>query len=194
MCDMDYFTAYFDEPLIEHIAQEMNKYAADLIREELSDFSRLQLWKDTTLGRKYVFLALCMLMKHCVKHKIHHYWSKDNTVPTPLFRKDMSGDRFAILLRCLHFASKEDQTQDDRLWMVRHILNEFVGKYRDFYVPVQKLVIDESLELFKGCLAFKQYISSKCYRFGLKFFVLCDCETRIVTHDIVYGYKCRHCC
>lgn len=43
--------------------------------------------------------------------------------------------------------------------------------------PFQKVVIDESLILFKGRLAFKQYIPSKHHCFGMKVFVLCDCET-----------------
>ncbi|XP_069176365.1 aspartic and glutamic acid-rich protein-like [Procambarus clarkii] len=55
MCEMDYFTAYFDEPLMEHLVQETNKYASDLIdEEELSDFSRLQRWKDTTVGEMFI--------------------------------------------------------------------------------------------------------------------------------------------
>ncbi|XP_069176297.1 piggyBac transposable element-derived protein 4-like [Procambarus clarkii] len=162
MCEMDYFTAYFDEPLVEHLVRETNKYASDLIdEEELFDYSRLQRWKDTTVGEMYVFLTLCMLMKYCVKHVMDHYWSKDHTVPTPMFGKYMSRDRFAINLGCLHFANDEDRNYDDRLWKVRHVLNELTGKYRDFYVPAQNLVIDESLVLFKGLPAFKQYIPSK---------------------------------
>ena len=62
MCEMDYFTAYFDEPLMEYIVQQTNLHAAYLIEKELSDFSRLQRWKNTTVGEMYVFLALCMLM------------------------------------------------------------------------------------------------------------------------------------
>ncbi|XP_069177119.1 piggyBac transposable element-derived protein 4-like [Procambarus clarkii] len=187
MSEMDYFTAYFDKPLMEYIVQETNKYAADLIdEEELSDFSRLQRWQDTTVREMYVFLALCMLMKHCVKQVIDHYWSKDHTVPTPMFRKYMSRDRFAIILRCLHFANDEDRNDDDGLWEVRYVLNELIGKYRDFYVPAQKLVIDESLVLFKERLTFKQYIPPKRHRFGLKFFVLYDYETEIVLHMIMY--------
>ena len=47
-------------------------------------------------------------------------------------------------------------------------------------------MIDESLVLFRGRVAFRQYISSKLHRFGLKFFVLCDCETGYVLDMLVY--------
>ena len=52
--------------------------------------------------------------------------------------------------------------------------------------PFQKLVIDESLILFKGRLIFKQYIRTKRNRFGIKIYVLCDCATGIVLDMIVY--------
>ncbi|XP_069174934.1 piggyBac transposable element-derived protein 4-like [Procambarus clarkii] len=119
--------------------------------------------------------------------KAADYWSKDNAVPTPLFGKYMSRDRFLLILQCLHFTNNADERQDDRLWRVRHVLNDLIGKFRDYYVPAQKLVIDESLVLFKGRAAFKQYIPSKRHPFGLKFFVLCDCESGMVLHMILYS-------
>ena len=48
-------------------------------------------------------------------------------------------------------------------------------------------MIDESLIiLFKGRLVWKQYIPSKRHRFGIKIFVLCDCETGLILEPIVY--------
>ncbi|KAM7294400.1 uncharacterized protein ISCGN_023906 [Ixodes scapularis] len=48
------------------------------------------------------------------------------------------------------------------------------------------LCIDESLLLFKGRLAFKQYIPSKRSRFGLKSFVLCNVKTGLVLDIVTY--------
>ena len=48
------------------------------------------------------------------------------------------------------------------------------------------MVIDESLILFKGRLKFKQYIPSKRHRFGIKMYVLCDCETGIVLNLCIH--------
>ena len=53
-------------------------------------------------------------------------------------------------------------------------------------MPYQKLVIDESLVLWRGRLSFKQYIPSKRHRFGLKLFVLCDCKSGYVQDIILY--------
>ena len=52
--------------------------------------------------------------------------------------------------------------------------------------PFQNLCIDESLMLWKGRLAFRQYIPFKRHRFGVKLFLLCDCETKFVLDFIVY--------
>lgn len=55
--------------------------------------------------------------------------------------------------------------------------------------PFRNLCIDESLLLFKGQLGFKQFIPSKRSRFGIKLYVLCDCETGYVLDIIVYTGK-----
>ncbi|XP_069167652.1 piggyBac transposable element-derived protein 4-like [Procambarus clarkii] len=99
----------------------------------------------------------------------------------------MSRDRFLLIPRCLHFENNANEDRHDRLWKVRKVFSDLRGKFRDYFVPGQNVVIDESLVLFKGRLAFKQYIPSKRHCFGLKFFVLCDCETDIVLDMILYS-------
>jgi hypothetical protein len=42
------------------------------------------------------------------------------------------------------------------------------------------------LTLFKGRLSFIQYTPSKRHRFGIKTFVICDCETGYVLYFILY--------
>jgi hypothetical protein len=54
------------------------------------------------------------------------------------------------------------------------------------FSPFQDLVIDKSMALFKGRLMFKQYIKTKRHKFGIKLYVLCDCETGYVLDFIVY--------
>ncbi|XP_069187203.1 piggyBac transposable element-derived protein 4-like [Procambarus clarkii] len=88
-------------------------------------------------------------------------------------------------IMCLHFENNSNEDRHDRLWKVRKMFSDMRGKFRDYFVPGQNVVIDKSLVLFKGRLAFKQYIPSKRDRFGLKFFVLCDCETGIVLDMIL---------
>ena len=59
-------------------------------------------------------------------------------------------------------------------------------KFRFCTYPTKNLCIDESLMLWKGRLIFKVYIPSKRNRFGIKFFLLVDCASKIVLDFIIY--------
>lgn len=51
------------------------------------------------------------------------------------------------------------------------------------------MAIDESPILFKGRLIFKQYIKTERAGFGIKLFVIADCETGYVLEFMVYTEK-----
>ena len=131
-------------------------------------------------SRVLFFLALALLMPLKSKHNIAEYWKNDPMIPTPIFPKFMSRDRFHLLTRFLHFADNNRPDEEDRIWKIRNLFKMILGSFSKYFYPFQRVVIDESLILFKGRLAFKQYIPSKRHRFGMKVFVLCDCETGIL--------------
>ncbi|KAJ8929857.1 hypothetical protein NQ314_017462 [Rhamnusium bicolor] len=60
---------------------------------------------------------------------------------------------------------------------------------KETFYPFQNLCIDESLVLFKSRIFFKQYIPSKRHEFGVKFFLICDCETGYILDFIIYTGK-----
>ncbi|XP_045103527.1 piggyBac transposable element-derived protein 4-like [Portunus trituberculatus] len=134
----------------------------------------------------YVWLAHTMLMPHVKKHKAQDYWSKDELIHTPIFGKYMGRDRYLSIYKFLHFATNMGPVPNDRLYKVRYLISLLQEKMRRFFKPYQKLVIDESLVLFRGRLNFIQYIPSKHHCFGLKFFVLCDCKTGYILDFVIY--------
>ncbi|XP_066965649.1 piggyBac transposable element-derived protein 4-like [Macrobrachium rosenbergii] len=148
--------------------------------------SRVQKWVDTDPHEIYVYFALLLLMPLMKKHVLQDYWKQDPLIPTPIFPKFMTRDRFLLLTRFMHFADNGNPNSNDRIWKIRPFLSLVVGNFKRVFHPFQKIVIDESLILFKGRLILKQYIPSKRHRFGVKLFVLCDCETGIVLDIIVY--------
>ncbi|XP_069176209.1 piggyBac transposable element-derived protein 4-like [Procambarus clarkii] len=99
---------------------------------------------------------------------------KDTTIE----EMDMSCDRFLLLLRCLNFENNAKEDRHDRLWKVRKIFIELRRKFRDYFVPAQSVLTDESLVLFKGQLAFTQYIPSKRHQMNK--------STRAVTKIRIY--------
>lgn len=186
--ESDYFEAYFGPDVMQLIVSETNKYYAYMMEHaDYTPQSRVHRWSDTNADEMYVFFALLLLMPHCKKHVVTDYWKADPMIPTPIFTRFMQRDRFLLLLRFLHFAdNSNDRGGDDRLWKVRDVMQMVIDGFKKYFYPFQKVVIDESLVLFKGRLVFKQYIPSKRHRFGIKLFVLCDCETGTILDMIVY--------
>jgi hypothetical protein len=106
-------------------------------------------------------------------------------MPLPNFLISCLG-AYLLLLRLLHFSDNKNPREGDRLYKIKPIIDHLRTKFSQMFSPFQDLCIDESLTLFKGRLLFKQYIPSKRHRFGIKTFVICDCETGYVLDFIVY--------
>ncbi|CAK9796635.1 PiggyBac transposable element-derived protein 4 [Anthophora quadrimaculata] len=98
----------------------------------------------------------------------------------------MSRDRYLTLLSKLHFVDHNEQSSG-RLHKINSVSSKLKKSFKDSFSPFQNLCIDESLLLFKGRLAFKQYIPAKRSRFGIKTYVLCDCKTGYVLDVNIYA-------
>lgn len=94
---------------------------------------------------------------------------------------------FILLLRLLHFTDNSaSHVHTDPLHKIRIIVDHLKSCFKQYLCPFQNICIDESLLLFKGRIFFRQYIPFKRHRFGIKFFLLCDCETGYVLDFIIY--------
>ncbi|XP_069181274.1 piggyBac transposable element-derived protein 4-like [Procambarus clarkii] len=60
---------------------------------------------------------------------------------------------------CLHFENNANEGRHDRLWKVQKVFSDMMGKFRNYFVTAQNVVIDESLVLFNGQLAFKYLLA-----------------------------------
>ena len=76
--------------------------------------------------------------------------------------------------------------RSDRLWKIRPAFDFLVDRFSSIFMPGKNLSMDESLLLSKGRLFFKQYIPKKRNRFGIKLFLLCNCETRYILRFFIY--------
>jgi hypothetical protein len=130
-----------------------------------------------------------MLMARNRRNSQKEYWSNDVLLNSKMFSATMARDRFLSVLRMLHFSNNKDQTEGDRLHKVRGLFDKFLTIFQDSFILFQDLCVDESLVLFKGRLNFKQYIKTKRHRFGIKLYLLCDCETGYVSNFRVYTGK-----
>lgn len=186
----EYFHLFFDDTLMDLIVSETNSFFE--FRggvDAFSQYSPAHRWKDSSVGEMYVFLALTLLMPMVKKHSIKEYWKRDCLTYISAFGKYMTRDRYLNLLSFMHFADNNNVDRDDSMFKVRKVFDDLMAKFRTLFRPDQKVVIDESLVLFRGRVSFRQYIRTKRHRFGLKIFVLCDCRSGSVLDMILYTGK-----
>ena len=187
--DIDYFVRLFLlYEVFDFLAAESNRYAAQyLATQTLGPRARAQAWKPATRSDMKRFIAIYSLSGIVQKSQLQQYWTHDVYLETPGFGRIMSRDRFLLLLQFLHFSNKEAATPGDRLAKLRPLTDMMFGLFERLDTPHQFISIDEELVLFKERLLFKQYIPSKCARFGLKIFALCDTHGYFYTASVYTG-------
>ena len=185
---LKYFEFFFTQELVELIATETNKYYGYLESQGHSEHSRIKRWRPVEYKEMYSYFAVALLMPHVRKNKLNSYWSNDEFIITPIFSRLMKRDRFLLITKLLHFTDNNAPLPEakDSLQKVRVIVDHLKNKFKEAFCPFKNLCIDESLLLFRGRVFFRQYIPSKRHRFGVKFFLLCDCDTGYILDFIVY--------
>ncbi|KAG5867349.1 hypothetical protein JTB14_038395 [Gonioctena quinquepunctata] len=184
---LECFEVFFSNEFIDNIVSETNNYYQHLsTKTRFSASSRARSWTPVDRHEMYIFIAVTLLMPLTKKQRINDYWSTDSFLLTPAFGQIMPRDRYLLLLKMLHFGDNDNPNQNDKLFKIRLILDHLRQCFTNSFEPFQNVCIDESLMLFKGRISFKQYIPSKRHRFGIKLFILCDCETSYILDFIIY--------
>ena len=178
--------------MIDHLVTQTNLYATQYIEREhgnLGPRSTVHQWIPTDRPEMLTLMGILILMGIIHKPRIAMYWSTDDILATPIFNQVMRRDRFLLLMRFLHFADNRQYNPNDpghdKLYKLREIINMTKRRYPEVYYPGKYLSMDKSLVLFKGRLSFKQYISSKRSRFGIKLYQLCT-PSGILLDFLVY--------
>jgi hypothetical protein len=99
--------------------------------------------------------------------------------------------RFEQILRAVHFVNLNDPNlnKTDRFHKLGIILPQILTNFRRVVAPGEFLTLDEQLMPYKGKLSIKQYNPKKRGRFGVKSFILMDCEHRYVLDILPYQGK-----
>ena len=128
------------------------------------------------------------------RHSLKDYWSRDKQYYTPFYSNVMARDRFFHILRYLHFENNgdppnHDDPDYDRLWKIRRIFDTLNNKFCELYNLAEHLALDEVILLYKGRVAFQQYIPKKHKRFGIKIYKLCDALVYTYDMSVYLGNK-----
>jgi hypothetical protein len=156
----------FGGKMSDSIVEETNNYhdfcTGDATHNTASHQAK---WLSTNRSEMYTFLATIMLISVTKKNKILDYRTTDPMIATSMFRELFSRDRYIALLKYVHFNDNSNQVDDDSLYKIRPVMDELQKRFKLLISSYKNLCIDEALLLWKGRLAFKQYISSKRRRF-----------------------------
>ncbi|XP_046393696.1 piggyBac transposable element-derived protein 4-like [Ischnura elegans] len=100
----DFFFLVANDEFVNIIIRETNANAVDILSRSPLPRSRITEWKDVTRDELEVFFGLLFLMGNIRLNRIPYYWKRSNLYDFPIFRQNMSRDRFMLILRALHFS------------------------------------------------------------------------------------------
>lgn len=120
-------------------------------------------------------------------HTLDFLWHK--SFGPPIFHSTMGRQRCKQIYRYLRFDEKSTRSQrldHDKFTHVREILDRFAENCQTSYVPNFELTIDEQLMPLKSRCPFIVFMPNKPDKFGLKFWILAEVESRYVVNIIPY--------
>ncbi|XP_022831449.1 piggyBac transposable element-derived protein 4-like isoform X2 [Spodoptera litura] len=204
----DAFTDIWDEEIIRLIVTETNRYAHQVIDAEreagtLKASSRLHSWTDTNADEIMTLFGMLMYMAIDLRSSITEYWSSDDVLHLPGFKRLITYNRYILLNKFLHFVDNSADAsqpmsrneaaylakQSAKLRKVAPIIEHLNNKFNSLYNLGAEFSIDESLTLFKGRLSWIQTIRSKAARFGIKSYELCESRTGYMSRFQIYTGK-----
>ncbi|XP_055910782.1 piggyBac transposable element-derived protein 3-like [Eupeodes corollae] len=164
---LQYFLYFFDDDLLEHIAEESTKYSIQ------KDPSKPLLVSKTDTKK---FLGICLLLGLVPQPNIRMFWDSD--LGLPIITETMTLTDFEKIRSVIHFNDNQnfiprDQLGHDRLFRIRPILEALKKKCQA--VPKREtLSVDEQMCATKACNFLRQYLPNKPHKWGYKLLVLCD--------------------
>ena len=148
----------FELELVKAISVETNLYYQQTEKGKWKYARKDTSWNNTTNDEVYIFLAVTMLMSQVKKHKMSKYLSTDEFIQTPIFGKLFSWNWFWQIWKYLHVNDNNNQPKNDQIYKIAPVLVFLLQKFKDIFNSYQALCHDENFMLYKGHLAFKQYI------------------------------------
>ena len=113
----------------------------------------------------------------------------DTTWGCSMFNKTLSRCRFKEIMRFLRFDVKSERRQRvilDKFCLVSSLWKPFIENSQKAYVPSPYVTIDEQLLPCKARCRFIQYMSNKLDKFGIKFWMAVDAETKYFYNSFPY--------
>ena len=106
-----------------------------------------------------------------------------------LIRGTMSRDRFKEILKYIRFDMRESRShrlQNDKFALISTVWNRFMDNNKACYKPGENITIDEQLFPTKARCPFTQYIANKPDKFGIKFWLAVDVDSKFILNGYLF--------
>ena len=121
-------------------------------------------------------------------HPVAFLWSKRYGIP--IFYENMGRDYFLKILKYLRFDDKPNRVRSgphaDKFALIRQVFELFANQCQKKYTCKISLTVDEQLMPLKWRCSFVTFMPNKPDKYGVKFWILADVETKYVLNIDVY--------
>lgn len=174
------FLCLVDDGMLKHI-RDCTIAEAHRVEEDSS-------W-DITVDELKAFIALIYIRgaQGGKGMDLASFWSADWGYA--FFKETMSRNRFQEIMRFLRFDKKETRRtrlQENKFALVAEVWEKFVQNSIACYKPRTDITVDEQLFPTKARCSFIQYIASKPDKFGIKFWLAADVDTKYMLNGAPY--------
>nr|CAB3267317.1 GDP-L-fucose synthase [Phallusia mammillata] len=180
---LECFQNFITDDMLSHIITATNAQAAiKFEKKPVSNTSMWYKWKDVTLSEMKAYLGVILKMGLMEKKTVNAYFSREWSEYTPFFLNVFSRRRFEQIHWMLRLEIPQPTTgPTTRKRKVENILKNIQDKCLQNFIPGKKIAVDESTVGCKGRIAFKTYNPQKPTKWGLRVYVLSDCETGYIS-------------
>lgn len=173
------FSLIIDNHIIEHIRKCTEIEALRVLKTD---------W-TLTVAELYAFLGILYGRGayEAKNLKISYLWSEK--WGPDFFSKTMSRNKFTEILRFIRFDKKNERSQrlrTDKFAMISEVWNRFIANSQNCYKPGENLTVDEQLFPTKARCKFTQYMPNKPDKFGIKFWLASDVNSKYLVNGFPY--------
>ena len=139
---------------------------------------------------KFIGLIICHGIVGVRNWPLKSLWNSDWVCP--MFSKTMSRDDLAQKMSILRFdvkSERRDRIEHNKFCLASYIWQSFIENCQKSYIPSQNLTVDEQLLLCKARCKFIQYMANKPDKFGLKFWLIVDVNSKYLYNGFPYVGK-----
>ena len=122
-----------------------------------------------------------------IKIKVHELWNRLWAIS--IISETMARNRFIEIIKFLRFDYKQTRSHrlaTDKLALISTVWYVFVGNCLRHYKPGTNITVDRQLFPTKARCRFTQYMPNKPDKFGIKFWMAADVQTKYMLHSVLY--------